>query len=107
MIKGQFILDIDLKTCTASFSQVDANAIDPTMPDRILDPNRELNMTSLVGVIDHDGSIRFSGKAANEVSVDLRMTLEQGLAHLTGRTTPPPNSADFFILTLDALAQQK
>jgi len=107
VVEGHFVIDVDLNAGTAAFLQVDANAMDQDFPDRVLDPNTALNMTNLTGVIDHNGSIRFSGQAANEVSVDLQITtLEQGLIHLTGRTTPPPGSADFFILTLDAHAQR-
>jgi len=65
-----------------------------------------MNLTNLIGTMGDDGIIRFTGKAANEVTVNVQMTLEEGLAHLKGQTTPPPGSADFFILNLDAQAQR-
>jgi hypothetical protein len=106
-IEGHFVIEIDVSARTASFSQVEATAIDPDNPSHVLDPNTALNMTQLTGIIGQDGSIRFTGKADNETTVNLEMTLKNDLAHLTGGTTPPPGSADFFILNLDAMAQKQ
>ncbi len=103
-IEGQFTLNVDLDTCTASFSLMDADAMNPEFPDHVLDPNTALNMTGLTGTINQDGSVSFLGQAANEVTVDLRLTLQEDMLHLVGFTTPPPGSADFFILELDAMA---
>ena len=106
IVEGQFVLDVDLDAETASFLQVDANAVDTDNPDRVLDLDTTMNLTGLTGIIDPDGVILFTGKAANEVAVDVQLTLESGLVHLVGTTTAPPGSADFFIFTLDAFARQ-
>ncbi|MCP4451310.1 MAG: hypothetical protein GY809_07595 [Planctomycetes bacterium] len=103
-LAGQFALDVDPEAGTASFLQMDARAVDTDNPDRILDLDTTLNLTGLTGTIDPTGAILFAGKAANEVTVDVQITLERGLVHVVGKTTPPPGSADFFIFTLDALA---
>jgi hypothetical protein len=105
-LEGQFALEVDLEAGTASFIQMDANAVDPDLPDRTLDPNTVMNLTHLAGTFDHKGTISLTGQADNEVSVHVTITLERGLLHLVGETTPPPGSADFFILTLDALARK-
>ena len=107
IIEGHFVIEIDVSARTASFLQVEATAIDPDNPNHVLDLNTALNMTQLTGIIGQDGSIRFAGKAANETTVNLEMILKNDLAHLTGWTTPPPGSADFFILNLDAVAQKQ
>lgn len=106
LIEGEFTLDVDLDARTASFLQVETKAVDRDSPDRVLDPNTAMNLANLTGTMGDDGSLRFTGKAANEVTVNIQMTLKQGLVHLKGETTPPPGSADFFILNLDALARQ-
>jgi len=106
-IKGEFQLTVDPNLGTASFAQVDANATDDSPFKRTLDLNHVFNMTSLVGTVVDDTTIKFTGKASDESDVGIAVTLQDGLAHLVGQTTPPPNSADFFIFNLDAVAQRK
>ncbi len=103
-LAGQFVLEVDTEAGTASFVQVDAAAVDHDLPDRTLDPNAVMNLMSLTGTIDTDGSIKFTGQAADQSTVNIQMTLTNGVVHLVGKTAPPPGSADFFIFALDALA---
>jgi len=106
-IKGQFQLTIDPNAGAASFAHVDANATDDSQFKRTLDPNHVFNMTSLVGTVEPSGSIKFTGNASDGSDVRITVTLQDNLAHLIGQTTPPPDSADFFIFSLDAIAQCK
>jgi hypothetical protein len=106
-IKGYFQLTVDPGAGTGSFAHVDANATDDSPFNRTLDLNHVFNMTSLVGTVEPTGSLKFTGKASDESDVRITVTLQDGLAHLIGQTTPPPNSADFFIFSLDAVAQRK
>ena len=103
-IKGQFQLAVDPNAGSASFAHVDANAVEDNSN---LDLNRVFNMTSLAGTVEPSGSIKFTGKASDGSDVRITVTLADDLAHLIGQTTPPPNSADFFIFSLDAVAQRK
>ena len=104
-IKGHFQLTVDQNLGSASFANVDANATDDSSFQRILDPNHVFNMTSLVGTVEPNGSIKFTGNAPDDSAVSITVTLQDNLAHLIGQTTPPPHSADFFIFSLDAVAQ--
>jgi hypothetical protein len=106
-IKGQFQLTVDPNVGAASFARVDANATDDSPFKRTLDLNHVFNMTSLAGTVEPSGSINFTGKASDDSDVRITVTLQDNLAHLIGQTTPPPNSADFFIFSLDAVAQRK
>ncbi|MCF7975208.1 MAG: hypothetical protein K9N55_15445, partial [Phycisphaerae bacterium] len=106
IIHGQFVLDIE-SDGSVSFLQVDASAVDRDVPDRVMDVNTALNLIHMTGVVDCNDTLRFKGETANETTVHLEMRLEGDLAYLTGWTTPPPGSADFFILNLDAVAQRK
>jgi hypothetical protein len=106
-IKGHFQLTVDPNAGTASFAHVDANATDDSPFKRTLDLNHVFNMTSLVGTVEPSGAIKFVGKAPDDSDVNITVTLQDGSAHLIGQTTPPPNSADFFIFSLDAVAQRK
>ena len=106
-IRGQFQLAVDPNAGSASFGRVDANATDDSPFKRTLDPDHVFNMTSLVGVVVGDTTIKFTGKAPDDSDVSITVTLQDNLAHLVGQTTPPPNSADFFIFSLDAVAQRK
>jgi hypothetical protein len=106
-VKGEFQLTVDPNAGSASFAHVDANATDDSPFKRTLDLNHVFNMTSLAGTVEPSGSIKFTGKASDDSDVGITVTLEDGLAHLIGQTTPPPNSADFFIFNLDAVAQRK
>ena len=106
-IKGQFQLTVDRDAGAASFAHVDANATDDSPFKRTLDLNHVFNMTSLVGTVEPSGSIKFTGKASDGSDILITVTLTDNLAHLIGQTTPPPNSADFFVFSLDAVAQRK
>jgi hypothetical protein len=106
-IKGQFELTVDPNAGTASFAHVDANATDDSPFKRTLDLNHVFNMTSLLGTVVDDTTIKFTGKAADGSDVLITVTLQDNLAHLIGQTTSPPNSADFFIFNLDAVVQRK
>ena len=106
-IKGEFQLTVDPNAGTASFAHVDANATDDSPFKRTLDLNHVFNMTSLVGTVEPSGSIKFTGKASDGSDVGITVALQDDLAHLIGQTTPPPNSADFFIFSLDAVATRK
>jgi len=106
-IEGQFCLIVDSETSSARFEQVDASAIDDSEPPRTLDPNDAFNLTGLTGTVVDETTIEFAGQAANETDVRLRLTFENDTVHLTGETTPPPNSADFFLFSLDAVATRK
>jgi len=105
-VEGQFCLTVDSDAGTARFEQVDANAVDVSEPARTLDPNAVFNLTALAGVIAND-AIEFTGQTADGSTVGLTVTLTDDTVRLTGRTTPPPNSADFFLFAIDALAARK
>ena len=106
-IEGQFDLTVDPNAGTASFAHVDANATDDSPFKRTLDPNHVFNMASLVGTVVDDATVKFTGKASDGSDILITLTIQDDLAHLIGQTTPPPNSADFFIFSLDAVAQRK
>ncbi len=106
-VEGQFQLAVDANAGTASFVRVDANATDDSPFKRTLDPNRVFNVTSLVGTVVDDATIKFTGKASDGSDILITLSLADNVAHLIGQTTPPPNSADFFIFSLDALAKRK
>jgi len=107
ILSGQFQLTIDFGAGKARFSNVEAIATDHSEPVRKLDPNDFFNLTGLTGTISRDGSIQFTGRTADESNVLLYITLSDEWISLKGQTTPPPNSADFFIFDLDAVAQRK
>jgi hypothetical protein len=106
-IEGQFVLAVDPNAGTASFAHVDANATDDSPFKRTLDPNHVFNMTTLVGTVIDDATIKFTGKALDESDILITLTLAEYSVHLAGQTTPPPGSADFFEYELDAVAQKK
>ena len=108
-IEGQFQLTVDFDAGMALFSQVDANLID----DSGLLYERSLgvifNMAELLGTVVDDTTIDFVGQTADgmESTILLTLTFRGDSVHLTGRTVPPPNSADFFIFELNAVASKK
>jgi hypothetical protein len=108
-IEGQFRLSIDFDTSTASFVQVDANLLEPSGFLYTQNLDELFNMTELVGTVVDDTTINFEGKAADDTNTDVRITLTfaDDSVRLIGETIPPPNSADFFIYNLDAVAQRK
>ncbi|UCC99298.1 MAG: hypothetical protein JSW66_05310 [Phycisphaerales bacterium] len=103
-IQGQFQLEVDADAGIASFVCVDAFLLSPvsSYPPQIL--GDVFNMTGLAGVIVNSTTIRFEGMTNNETSVLITLTFTDDTVTLEGRTTPPPNSADFFHFTLDAKA---
>ncbi len=103
-VDGRFRLAVEPDAGIASFTLVDANAAGDS---RTLDPNGVFNMTGLTGTVVSDTSIRFTGKVDDGSSVLLTVTFDDDLAYLTGGTTPPPSSADFFVFSLNAVAQRK
>lgn len=105
-VDGRFDLTVDCAAGTAAFSRVEATAVDDSPFARMLDPNEVFNMTNLAGAVGADGTIRFSGKAADESDVVLTLAFRGDTVRLLGQTTPPPGSADFFLFGLDAVAQR-
>jgi len=106
-VKGRLQLTVDPNAGTASFRQVDANAIDDGPVGRNLVVNDLFNMTDLAGTIADDGSIRFEGRSGDGSSVLITLVLADAALHLRGETIPPPQSADFFVYELDATARRK
>jgi hypothetical protein len=106
-VEGLFQLTVDPDAGTASLAHVNANATDDSPLRRTLDPNEVFNMTSLLGAVLDDTMISFTGKAADGSDVLITVTIEDDLAYLVGQTIPPPNTADFFLFSLDAVAQRK
>jgi len=107
VIEGQFQLSIDPNAGVALFTHVDANATDDSPYRRTLDPNEVFNMTELVGTVFSDMMIAFTGKAGDGSDVLIIAILNDDLMYLIGKTFPPAGSADFFIFSLDAVAQRK
>jgi len=103
-IEGSFGLTVDMETGTAEFVDVEATATDVDNAGRTVDFETGLVLTSLVGTIQDDGSIAFTGTATDGSALDVQCVLSGDTAELTGRTTPPPNSADFFVFSLNASA---
>jgi len=107
-IAGSFRLSVDPSAGTASFARVDANLLNEKGSTWSRDLNDVFNLTELAGVVADGGkSIRFEGQADDGSSVLITLTFADDAATLKGGTTPPPDSADFFIFTLDAAAQRK
>jgi hypothetical protein len=106
-VEGQFLLSVDPNARTASFVRVDANATDDSPYRRTLDPNKVFAMTALVGTVVDDTTISFVSETDTGSAVSITATLKGDLVNLAAQTTPPPNSADFFVFSMDALAQRK
>ncbi len=105
--EGLFQLTVEPDADTASFAHVDANATDDSPLRRTLDPNEVFGMTTLVGAVLDDTTISFTGKAPDGSDVLITVNIEDDLAYLVGETVPAPNTADFFLFSLDAVAQRK
>jgi len=105
-VAGRFQLTVDLDAGFASFDKVDADLTDETGSVYGQNLDEIFNMTGLTGTVVDDTTIQFEGKTADgtESDVSLKLTLSNDSAHLTGKTTPPPNSADMFFYDLDAVA---
>jgi hypothetical protein len=108
-VAGQFRLFVDLDAAIASFEKVDAGLTDETGSVYGQSLNEVFNMTGLAGTIIDGTTIQFEGKTADgtESDVSLKLTLGDNSAHLTGSTTPPPNSADMFFYEIDGVATKK
>ncbi|OHB60780.1 MAG: hypothetical protein A2168_00075 [Planctomycetes bacterium RBG_13_50_24] len=108
-IEGKFRLTVDFDAGIASFDKVDANLTEPTGFLYSQSLGEIFNMTALAGTIINDTTIDFEGKTADGTGSDVRLKLSfsNDSAHLTGKTTPPPNSADMFLYELDAVAIKK
>jgi len=104
-IEGRFQLSVE--GGTAVFEKVDAILTDKAGSVYSQSLAEVFNMIGLVG--DPAGPIIFRGKTADgtDSDVDMELASEDGLAYLTGGTTPPPNSADLFFYELDAVATRK
>lgn len=64
-IEGSFGLTVDMETGMAEFVDVEATATDVDNPDRTVDFETGLVLTALVGTIQDDGSIAFTGTATD------------------------------------------
>ena len=106
-IEGSFQLSIDLNANTATFASVDANAIDDSDPRLTLDPNEVFSLTTLPGMLTASGAYVFRGRAADGSSINIILTFRNDLAHLSGQTMPPPDSADFLLFSIDATTRRK
>ena len=106
-VEGQFCLIVDEEAGAAWFEQVDANAGDESEPIRTLDPNEVFNLEALTGTVIDETTIEFAGETGDGSTMELNLTATDEGVWLTGQTTPPPNSADFFVFNLDATATRK
>ncbi len=105
-VSGTFLLTFDSDTDSTRFDLVNAKAVDDSPNQHTLDPNEVFNMTGLVGTVLTRVVTRFEGTTRDGSSVVLTLTdLPDGTFSLKGETTPPPNSADFFVFALDAVAE--
>ena len=108
-VTGQFQLTIDPDSGVALFEIVDANLADKagTIYGQSLD--EIFNMTGLDGILINKTTIDFKGKTADGTESDVRLTFSfmDGLAHMTGNTIPPVNSADMFFYDVNAVAIRK
>lgn len=106
-IEGQFHVALDCLTGVASFPHVDAVATDESSsPPRELDLDETFQMTSLIGRVGADGTLFFSGKSTDESDVAMTLTFRSDSVRLTGTTTPPAGSADFFVFSINATARR-
>ena len=108
-VTGQFRLTIDSDAGVASFEIVDANLTDETGAEYGHSLEEIFNMIGLAGTIVDDMTIEFEGKTTDGIESDVNLTLilSNDSAHLTGKTTPPPNSADMFFYDVNAVAIRK
>jgi hypothetical protein len=108
-IDGQFQLTVDSGVNTASFETVDTSLTDEI--DSVYGQSLDeiFNMTGLAGTVIDDMTIEFEGKAADgtQSNVNLTLTFSDGMAHLAGQYTPPPDSADIFFYDVNAVAARK
>ena len=109
LVNGLFQLTVDVNTGTASFDYVEAFLLSPVSSAEPEHLGELFNMTELAGTVVDDTTIEFRGKTADDTNTDIhiQLTLTDNSVYLSGQTIPPPNSADFFIYNLDALARRK
>ena len=105
-VSGQFWLSVDFEAGIASFEMVDANLTDETGVIYAWGLGEIFNMTALIGRVVDETTVKFEGKTAGRTDndVQLKLTLRDDSARLTGTITPPPNSADMFFYDLEAVA---
>jgi hypothetical protein len=108
-VTGQFRLSVDSDAGIVSFEIVDTSLSDETGAVYGQSLNEIFNMTGLTSTVIDDMTIEFEGKVADgtQSDVNLTLTFSDGLAHLTGNTTPPPNTADMFFYDVNAVAVRK
>lgn len=108
-IEGYFQLSVDIDTGFASFEKVDANMLEPSGFLYTENFGVLFNMTGLAGTIINETTIEFEGKTTDgtESDVSMKLSFTDDLAHMTGNTTPPPNSADMFFYDVNAVATRK
>ena len=108
-VTGWFWLIVDYDADIASLEKVHADLVDEEGSVYAWNMNAIFNMTSLVGTIVDDITIRFVGKTSDGTDSDVVLLLVLGddSIHLTGTITPPADSADMFFYDLDAIALKK
>jgi len=108
-ITGRFQLNVNSDTGVASFETVDAALADVTGSAYHHSLNEIFNMTGLAGTVVDVTIVKFQGQTTDGTQSDVRMrlTLRDGSARLTGKITPPSNSADLFFYELDALVTRR
>jgi hypothetical protein len=108
-VTGQFQLIVDSDIGIASFEKVNASLTDET--DSVYGQSLDeiFNMTGITATVIDDTTIEFEGKTADgtESNVRLKLSFSDDSAHLTGQTTPPPNSAYMSIYEIDTVATRK
>ena len=105
-VSGRFWLSVDFEAGIASYEMVDANLTDETGAIYAWGLGEVFNMTALIGRVVDETTVKFEGKTAGRTDSDvqLKLTLQDDSARLTGTITPPPNSADMFFYDLEAVA---
>ena len=106
-LEGRFCLILDPDAKAAQFERIEAGAVEAEEPAQTLDPNETFNLTDLTGTIIDETTVEFKGQAADGSDVSLTLIFDEDAVYLTGQTTPPPNSADFFLFSIDAVATRK
>ncbi|MDT8299957.1 MAG: rhodanese-like domain-containing protein [Sedimentisphaerales bacterium] len=106
-VQGQFQLKVDVNSTVAAFGFVDAFLLSPVSSSPPQNLGELFNMAILVGEVLDDRTISFTGKADDGSKVLITVTMEDDLTYLVGETIPPPNSADFFLFSLEAVAQRQ
>jgi len=106
-LQGQFQLTADANAGVASFDYVDAFLLSPISSSPPKSLGELFNMTQLAGMVTSDTTLEFTGRTANGSSVLINLTFADEIVTMKAQTTPPPNSADFFIFSMDAVAKKK